>query len=132
VILVDTNVLVDVLNSDPQWAARSLNALDETAKQDDVVINEVVYAELAAGYAHAEEFEAALGIVRLPLVRMPREALFLAGQAFRQYRRSGGTKLNVLPDFFIGAHAAIEGATVLTRDPKRIRSYFPTVALVSP
>lgn len=131
-ILVDTNVIVDVLNADSEWAVRSLNIMDDLAMQDDLMINEIVYAELSAGYSEAADLESALGTLKLPLVRMPREALFLAGQAFRRYRRATGTKLNVLPDFFIGAHAAIEGVTLLTRDPKRIRSYFPTVELVSP
>jgi predicted nucleic acid-binding protein len=132
VILVDTNVIVDVLNADSEWAGRSLDTLDQLAARDDLAINEIVYAELSAGYSNADELENALATLKLPLARMPREALFLAGQAFRRYRRAAGTKLNVLPDFFIGAHAAVEGASVLTRDPKRIRSYFPTVTLVSP
>lgn len=131
-ILVDTNVIVDVLNADSEWAARSLDVLDDLATQDDLTINEIVYAELSAGYSDANELESALGTLKLPLTRMPREALFLAGQAFRRYRRATGTKLNVLPDFFIGAHAAVENANVLTRDPKRIQSYFPTVTLLSP
>jgi predicted nucleic acid-binding protein len=132
VILVDTNVIVDVLNADSEWAVRSLDALDELAMRDDLAINEIVYAELSAGYSNADELESALATLKLPLSRMPCEALFLAGQAFRRYRRATGTKPNVLPDFFIGAHAAIEGATLLTRDPKRIRNYFPTITLVSP
>lgn len=131
-ILVDTNVIVDVLNADSEWAGRSLDTLDDLATRDDLAINEIVYAELSAGYTDAHELETALSILKLPLVRMPREALFLAGQAFRRYRRATGTKLNVLPDFFIGAHAAVTGATLITRDPKRIRNYFPTVTLVSP
>lgn len=132
VILIDTNVIVDVLIADSQWSVRSLDILDELAARDDLAINEIVYAELSAGYDNAHELETALGTLKLPLVHMPREALFLAGQAFKRYRRATGTKLNVLPDFFIGAHAAVTEAIVLTRDPKRIRSYFPTVTLVSP
>jgi hypothetical protein len=132
VILIDTNVIVDIVGADPNWAAWSSSALDHVAAQDQVAINDIVYAELSAGYRDAAALDNALEILRLPVIRVPRGALFLAGQAFRRYRRATGTRLNVLPDFFIGAHAAIEGATLLTRDPKRIRNYFPTVTLVSP
>ncbi len=131
-VLIDTNVIVDILGGDPDWAPWSSAILDEIATRDDVAINEIVYAELSPSYSDATELDTALGTLRLPMVRIPRTALFLAGRAFKHYRRSTGTKLNVLPDFFIGAHAAVEGASVLTRDPKRIRNYFPTVTLVSP
>jgi predicted nucleic acid-binding protein len=132
VILVDTNIVLDIVRDDQEWEAWSASQLIEAAARDAVAINQIVYAELSSQYDTVEQIDAALTDLNLPIVEMPRAALFLAGQAFREYRRSGGARSNVLPDFFIGAHAAVEGASVLTRDPKRIRSYFPTVTLVSP
>jgi predicted nucleic acid-binding protein len=132
VILVDTNVVVDILAGDPRWGALSTAALDAAAARDKPAIDDIVYAELAAGYANALFLETALAALNLPLVRIPVEALFLAGHAFRRYRHSGGTRSNVLADFFIGAHAAVAGAALLTRDTKRVRAYFPTVKLIEP
>jgi hypothetical protein len=132
VILIDTNVVLDVVRDDQEWQEWSASRLIEAAARDSLAINQIVYAELSSQYDTIEEIDAALINLNLPIVEIPRAALFLAAQAFREYKRAGGTKLNVLPDFFIGAHAAIEGATVLTRDPKCIRKYFPTVTLVSP
>ncbi len=131
-ILLDTNVVVDILGGDPRWSAWSMDAMEDAAAKDDIAIDDIVYAELSAGYRSVEQLEAALDRLQLPLVRIPRGAFFLAGQAFRRYRASGGTKSNVLPDFFIGAHAAVESAALLTRDPKRIRTYFPTVRVIAP
>lgn len=131
-ILVDTNVVVDILGGDPKWGAWSTAALDAAAARDQPAIDDIVYAELAAGYADASALEAALNALNLPMVRVPVEALFLAGHAFRRYRRLGGTRSNVLSDFFIGAHAAVAAATLLTRDSGRVRSYFPTVAVIEP
>lgn len=131
-ILVDTNVVVDILAADPRWSEWSALAFETAAAKDEVAINDPVYAELAAGYEDANTLEAALTGLGLPLLRIPVAALFLAGQAFRKYRRAGGPRSNVLPDFFIGAHAAVTNATLLTRDAKRIRSYFPKVSLIAP
>jgi hypothetical protein len=132
VILVDTNVVVDIVGNDPDWERWSSGALDEAAATDTVAINDIVYAELSAGYSSVERLEADLRSLRLALASIPRGALFLAGQAFRRYRGQGGVRENVLPDFFIGAHAAVEGATLLTRDRRRIETYFPTVTILSP
>lgn len=131
-ILVDTNVVVDVLSGDPHWSARSSMALQSAASRDQLALNEIVYAELAAGFADITALDAATDRLQLMFARLPREALFIAGHAFRRYRRSGGTRPNVLADFFIGAHAAVLGAPLLTRDTKRVRTYFPTVSLIEP
>jgi hypothetical protein len=129
VILVDTNAIVDVLSGDPHWAGRSASALQMAAARDELAINEIVYAELAAGFSGAAELESAIDRLQLRFMRLPKEALFAAGHA---YRRSGGARANVLADFFIGAHAAVTGAPLLTRDTKRIRTYFPTVSILEP
>jgi hypothetical protein len=131
-ILVDTNVVVDILGNDPDWESWSSSALDRAFAADNVAINDIIYAELSAGFSTVEQLENALDNLRLALVPLPRGALFLAGQAFRRYRSLGGGKANVLSDFFIGAHAAVSVATLLTRDPGRIRTYFPTVTLICP
>jgi hypothetical protein len=132
VILLDTSVMLDLLRDDQEWAQWSGEAADAAAAQDRLFINQIVYAEMSSQYDNIGQLDHALASLGVGVADMPRAALFLAGQAFRKYRKVGGTKSNVLPDFFIGAHAAVESATLVTRDPKRIRSYFPTVALVSP
>jgi hypothetical protein len=132
VILVDTNAIVDVLSDDPHWAARSSSALQTAASRDKLAINEIVYAELAAGFTGTVELESAIDRLQLRFVRLPKEALFVAGHAFRRYRHSGGPRANVLSDFFIGAHAAVTGAPLLTRDTRRIKTYFPRVSLIEP
>ncbi len=131
-ILIDTNVLLDVLHDDPIFGVRARIALDTAAANDVPAINDVVYAELSVRFANLDQFEAVLGGLPLLHAPIPRPALFLAAKAFQRYRRRGGTKTGVLSDFFIGAHAAVEGASLLTRDPRHIRSYFPTVTLISP
>lgn len=131
-ILVDTNVLLDVAGNDPVWADWSQDQLERLALTDSLVINPLVYAEFAMGFARIEEVEAVLAAIALPLVPLPREALFLAGKAFLAYRRRGGSRTGVLPDFMIGAHAAVEGWSLLTRDVARYRSYFPAVRLITP
>ncbi len=131
-ILVDTNILIDILSKDPLWEAPSATALQLATARDTVAVTDVVYAELAPNYPSPEELDAALEQLRLKTATPPRQALFLAGHAFKRYRRRGGTKTGVLPDFFIGAHAAVEGAALLTRDPDRVRAYFPTVSLIAP
>lgn len=131
-ILVDTNVLLDLVTDDPNWAAWSQAQLERAAVRDDLAINAVIYAEFSIGFRRIEEVDAILDTTGLRLEPIPRPALFLAGKAFRQYRQAGGTKTGVLPDFFIGAHAAVAGATLLTRDAARYRRYFPTVEVVGP
>ncbi len=131
-ILVDTNVLLDVLQNDKQWSSWSLQALELAAAQDALAINPIIYAELAIAFARIEELEQVLTEGGLSVEPLPREALFLAGKAFLQYKQRQGNKTNVLPDFFIGAHAAITGFQILTRDVVRYRAYFPTVRLLTP
>src|SRR3954464_2040060 len=115
-ILVDTNVLLDVVTSDPSWATWSQDQLAICGATDRLTINDMIYAELSVGYLRIEEVEAAVSVLGLHVESTPRAALFLAGKTFKRYRDSKGTKSGVLPDFFIGAHAAVVGATLLTRD----------------
>ena len=133
-ILVDTNVLLDVVQDDPTWAEWSQRQLDVASLGGLLYINPVIYAELSMAFARIEELEAVVADGELELEEIPREALFLAGKVFLRYRQRSraGTKRNVLPDFFIGAHAAVRGWSILTRDVNRYRSYFPTVPLISP
>lgn len=131
-MLVDTNVLVDVLENDPDWADWSVAQLRAQAQIHRLVINPVIYAELSLAFSTVEALDEALAALQIPVIDIPKPALFLAGKAFVKYRRQGGTKTNVLADFFIGAHAAVAGLPVLTRDVRRYASYFPTVALIAP
>jgi predicted nucleic acid-binding protein len=131
-IFVDTNVLLDVVTDDPIWADWSQQQLDAAALRDRLAINPVVYAEFSSRFARIEDVEATLTAADISIADMPRRALFLAGQAFKRYRRRGGVRTGVLADFFIGAHAAVLGATLITRDTGRSRSYFPTVELITP
>ena len=125
-ILVDTNVLLDVVEDDPVWADWSLQQLEAARLRGQLAINAVIYAELSMAYERIEELDRAVGIAGLEEVPIPREALFLAGKVFLRYRRRKGMKRGVLPDFFIGAHAAVAGLPLLTRDQRRYRTYFPT------
>lgn len=131
-VFVDTNVLLDVVQDDPVWAQWSQNNLDLLGAAGDLVINPVVYSELSVAYKKIEDLEAMLYAVPLIVMDIPREALFLAGKSFLAYRQSGGTKTGVLPDFFIGAHAAVIGIPILTRDVRRYRRCFPTLKVISP
>jgi predicted nucleic acid-binding protein len=131
-ILVDTNVLLDVVEDDPQWADWSQAQLEAASLSDRLAINPVIYSELSIAFARVEELERLLGEAGLAVEEIPREALFLAGKAFVEYRRRKGTKQGVLPDFYIGAHAAVMQWPLLTRDAGRYRGYFPTVRLITP
>jgi predicted nucleic acid-binding protein len=131
-ILVDTNVILDVVQDDPVWAEWSQVQLDTRAVHDDLAINAVIYAELSIAYARIEELEDTIDTAELRLLEMPREALFLAGKAFFAYRKRGGTRTGVVPDFFIGAHAAVLELPLLTRETARYRTCFPSVALITP
>ena len=131
-LLVDTNVLVDVLQDDPQWADWSIGQLRAQAKIHELVINPVVYAELSLSFTTFESLDRVVATMELTLREIPRPALFLAGKACLQYRRRGGSKGQVLPDFFIGAHAAVEGWPLLTRDAARFGTYFPSLEVVAP
>jgi predicted nucleic acid-binding protein len=131
-MLVDTNVLVDVLQNDPQWADWSIAQLQAQSKVHRLSINPIIYAELSLNFSTVEALDAVISRMELDLLDIPKPALFLAGKAFMQYRRGGGLKTNVLADFFIGAHAAVSGLPVLTRDTRRHQSYFPSINLVTP
>ena len=131
-LLVDTNVLVDVLEDDPQWADWSIQQLRFQSKIHRLVINPIVDSELSLTFSTVEVLDQTIAGLGLAMIEIPKPALFLAGKAFVRYRRQGGTKSNVLGDFFIGAHAAVSGLQILTRDTKRYRSYFPSVVLIAP
>ncbi len=131
-LLVDTNVLVDVLEDDPEWADWSIRQLRAQSKVHPLAINPVIYAELSLTFSTVEAFDKTLESLDLALMELPRPALFLAGKAFVRYRRQGGKKSNVLADFFIGAHAAVLRCPLLTRDARRYQTYFPSVALITP
>jgi len=131
-VLVDTNVLLDVLQNDPQWADWSQGQMESASLIDSLAINAVIYSELSMAFERIKELEAVLADASLGVEPIPREALFLAGKAFLNYRRRQGTKQGVPPDFYIGAHAAVGGLALLTRDVNRYRSYFPTVILIAP
>ena len=131
-VLVDSNVLLDVFTEDENWFDWSREALERCAEDSIVCINPVIYAEVSGRFERVEEMESALPpdlIERLPI---PYEAAFLAGKCFLDYRRRGGKRSAPLPDFFIGAHAAVENITLLTRDMCRYRTYFPDLKLVCP
>jgi hypothetical protein len=131
-VLVDTNVLLDVLQQDPVWADWSQRQLDAASLRSGLCINPVIYAELSIAFARIEELEAVVDDAELRVADIPREALFLAGKVFVRYRRRGAVRTGVLPDFFIGAHAAVGKLPLLTRDTARYASYFPTVELIGP
>jgi len=131
-ILADSNVLLDVITADPQWGRWSLAALDEWARRGPILVNPVIYAEIAPAYDTMEALDAAIEAVRLEFREFPRAALFLASRAFVRYRGRGGFRQGVLPDFFVGAHAAVLDIPLLTRDTHRYRAYFPTLRLVTP
>lgn len=131
-LLVDTNVLVDMLENDPDWADWSIAQLRAQSQVRRLVINPVIYAELSLTFSSAEALDETLAALQVAVAEIPRPALFLAGKAFVKYRRQGGTKSNVLSDFFIGAHAAVARWPVLTRDVRRYAGYFPTVELIAP
>ena len=130
-VLVDSNVLLDILIPDAKWEAWSSAALADVAESALLAIDPIVYAEVSVGFDRIEELEAALP-EELRREELPWEAAFLAGKAFLAYRRRGGRKTAPLPDFYIGAHAAVRGYTLLTRDARRYRTYFPRLALIAP
>jgi predicted nucleic acid-binding protein len=130
--LVDTNILLDLFTKDPVWARWSMNQLDVAAARGPLIINDVVYAELSVRFSDIRALDAALDTAALRLEPTPRAALFLAGRVFQRYRAAGGSRTGVLPDFFIGAHAAVAGWPLVTRDVRRYRTYFPRLVLITP
>ena len=131
-LLVDSNVLLDIFANDPVWLEWSEKMLNSYAKTHRLCINAVVYSELSIGFEKIEELEAALSVADIDVLPLPKEALFLAGKVFLSYRKRGGTKASTLPDFFIGAHAAVQKWPLLTRDVRRYKTYYPTVTLITP
>lgn len=130
--MVDTNVLIDVLRDDPRWADWSIGQLRAQSKTHEFIVNSVIYAELSLAFESPSALDEVLEGLDIELEDTPRPALFLAGKAFLEYRRAGGARRSVLPDFFIGAHAAVRGCGILTRDGARYRRHFPRVPLVEP
>lgn len=128
-ILVDTNVLLDIAGKDLHWAGWSVSALETASLEGPLLINSVIYAELSVRYPTLEALEDFIEQAGLVVADIPRSALFLAGKAFGSYRRAGGVRTGVLSDFFIGAHAAVLNIPILTRDVGKYRTYFPTVVL---
>jgi hypothetical protein len=130
--LVDSNVLLDLVTADPAWADWSQRQIEMAATRGRLLVNAVIYAEVSIGFLRIEELDRILAETAIALADIPRPALFLAGKTFRSYRRKGGSRTGVLPDFFIGAHAAVAGLRLLSRDAGRYRTYFPTLDLVVP
>ena len=131
-VLVDSNVLLDVMTEDQRWLAWSAGALERAADSFRLLINPVIYAEVSIRYSRIEDLDAALPKAMFEREAIPYEAAFLAGKCFLAYRRRGGMRRSPLPDFFIGAHAAVAGYRLMTRDAARYRSYFPKLSLIAP
>jgi len=131
-VLVDSNIILDVFLDDPNWAEWSESKLEKFSSITKLFINPVVYSEVSIGFKRIEELESALNRAGFQLLEIPKEALFLAGKAFLKYQKNRGTKISPLPDFYIGAQAAVFEMDLITRDVARYRKYFPTVKLISP
>lgn len=130
--LIDTNVLLDLATRDPIWIGWSRGQLEAAALRGPLSINPIIYAELSVRFKTVEAVDRVLERAGLAVVTIPRAALFLAGKVFQRYRAAGGTRTGVLPDFFIGAHAAVLGIRLISRDAGRYRTYFPTIDLITP
>jgi predicted nucleic acid-binding protein len=130
--LVDSNVILDVITDDKEWGDWSADQLAEAAHAGMLIINPVIYAEVSAGFERIEDLDDALPADYYRRLPLPFEAAFLAGQCFVKYRRRGGDRRSPMPDFYIGAHAAIAGFTLLTRDARRYTTYFPSLRIVAP
>ena len=130
--LVDTNVLLDIFTDDTQWRSWSENAIREALVIGPIGINPIVYAETSLAFADAEPLDQLLAELMLERWPLPYHAAFIAGRAYRRYRRAGGARRTPLPDFYIGAHAATDDLTLVTRDAGRYRTYFPSVKLLTP
>ena len=131
-ILVDSNIILDVFLDDSIWAEWSVSKLEKFSTITKLFINPIVYSEVSIGFKKIEELESVLNRAGFQMLDIPKEALFLAGKAFLKYRKNRGTKRSPLPDFYIGAHAAILEMDLITRDESRYRTYFPTIKLISP
>jgi predicted nucleic acid-binding protein len=131
-MLVDSNVLLDVLTEDPEWFTWSAKQLAIYADRGPLCINPVIYAEISIGFERIEDLEMVLSKEYFQYLNLPYEAAFLAGKCFLKYRKAGGQRRSPLPDFFIGAHAAVEGMSLLSRDQGRYQTYFPGLKVISP
>jgi predicted nucleic acid-binding protein len=131
-VLVDSNVLLDILTADPEWSDWSAARLDECAARGELCINPIIYSEVSVGFERIEQLDEALPASVFTRLDLPWQAGFLAGKAFLDYRRARGSRTGALPDFYIGAHAAIEGLALLTRDARRYRTYYPSLELICP
>ena len=131
-ILVDSNVLLDVFTQNKAWFEWSSATLEQSAERDLLYINPIIYSEISVGFKRIEELESALPSDYIQRDDLPYEAAFLAGKCFLKYRKAGGAKRSPLPDFYIGAHAAIKGWSILTRDKGRYQTYFPTLSVIAP
>jgi len=131
-ILVDSNVLLDLFTEDSEWEDWSEAMLSDLARSSQLAINPIIYSELSAHFDSIEELDAALPVNWIRREPLPWDAAFLAGRCFLKYRRRGGTRRSPLPDFYIGAHASVAGLTLLTRDARRYRTYFPKLKLIAP
>lgn len=131
-VLVDSNVLLDILTEDAEWLDWSSSALERAAASGPLSINPIVFAEVSIRFERIEELDAALPADYFERRTLPWEAAFLAGKCFLRYRRRGGARTSPLPDFYVGAHAAVEGLTLLTRDAARYRAYFPKLSIIAP
>lgn len=131
-ILVDTNVFVDLWTGDATWADWSEEALARAAEAGPLGVNPIIYAELCLGFGKESQLEETLAEAGVRRLALPYQAAWPAAQAFAAYRRRGGRRSAPLPDFFIGAHALVDGLTLLTRDPRRYRTYFPKLRLIAP
>ncbi len=129
-ILVDSSVVLDIFTADPVFYDRSLHLLARQGSSHELCINDIIYAEISAGFSRIEDLDRALQGAGFMVRALPKEALFLATKAFLLYRKRGGVKTTTLPDFFIGAHAAVANIPLITRDPDRIRSSFPSVKII--
>jgi predicted nucleic acid-binding protein len=130
--IVDSNVILDVAQSNSRWSAWSTGAIERLLDVTILVINPIIYAEVSIGYRTIEEVEVAMPADLYRREPLPYDAAFLAGKCFVAYRRRGGVRRSPLPDFYIGAHAAVRGYRLLTRDAAHYRTYFPTVELIAP
>jgi predicted nucleic acid-binding protein len=131
-VLVDSNILIDLFTDDPLWADWSMDRLIEQGTKDTLGINPIIYAEISIGFTSIKKLETALEPLKVFRSELPYHAAFLAGKAFLKYKRAGGEKRSPLPDFYIGAHASCSQFPLLTRDANRYRTYFPNVELICP
>jgi predicted nucleic acid-binding protein len=131
-VLIDSNVLLDLFTEDSEWENWSEAMLADLARTSHLVINPIIYSEVSVHFDSVEDLDAALPPTWIRREPLPWESAFLAGRCFLKYRRQGGTRRSPLPDFYIGAHASVAGLTLLTRDARRYRTYFPKLKLIAP